>query len=197
MSVFVQVEIAFAATLVAMLFAIPLAFWSLDRRWGGMKALNALLIFPVAISPAILGMLFFRSFRAGFPLVVDHAAFARREVFYYLAIVEGFPWTAGLLVGGVVAFPLVFLAAKRAFEQVDTSLVDSMRVFGFSGFLLFWKILLPLAWRGILAGAILGFVRALGEFAACRTFDLTGEIALSGLFIALALLVTRLPACSK
>jgi molybdate transport system permease protein len=74
----------------------------------------------------------------------------------------------------VVAFPLVFKPARAAFEAVDPQLQDAARVLGVSEAGVFWRVTLPLAWRGILAGVLLGFARALGEFGA--TLMVAGSI---------------------
>src|SRR5690606_14707887 len=66
----------------------------------------------------------------------------------------------------VVAFPLVFKPARAAFEAVDGQLEQAARVLGISELAVFFRVTLPLAWRGILAGVLLAFARALGEFGA-------------------------------
>jgi molybdate transport system permease protein len=74
----------------------------------------------------------------------------------------------------VVAFPLVLKAARSAFETVDTQLEDAARVLGVSGFGVFLRVTLPLAWRGVLAGTLLAFARSMGEFGA--TLMVAGSI---------------------
>lgn len=85
-----------------------------------------------------------------------------------------FTWQGAVLAATVVAFPLVFKPARAAFEAVDGQLEQAARVLGCSNMAVFWRVTLPLAWRGILAGVLLAFARALGEFGA--TLMVAGSI---------------------
>ncbi|HAU58488.1 MAG TPA: molybdate ABC transporter permease subunit, partial [Comamonadaceae bacterium] len=89
-------------------------------------------------------------------------------------IILTFTPTGAVIAATVVAFPLVFKPARAAFEAVDPQLQDAARVLGISEAGVFWRVTLPLAWRGILAGVLLGFARALGEFGA--TLMVAGSI---------------------
>ena len=77
-----------------------------------------------------------------------------------------FTWKAVLLATMVMAFPLLVRSARTAFEEVDPRLVGIARTLGCGPFRAFFRVILPLAWRGVLAGAVLAFARALGEFGA-------------------------------
>jgi len=77
-----------------------------------------------------------------------------------------FTWKAVLLATGVMSFPLLVRSARTAFEEVDPRLVGIARTLGCGPAAAFFRVTLPLAWRGVLAGAILAFSRALGEFGA-------------------------------
>jgi molybdate transport system permease protein len=85
-----------------------------------------------------------------------------------------FTWQGAVLAATVVAFPLVFKAARAAFETVDPQYEDAARLLGLSEVAVFLRVSLPLAWRGILAGLLLAFARALGEFGA--TLMVAGSI---------------------
>src|SRR6185369_4957648 len=89
-------------------------------------------------------------------------------------IVLVFTWQAAVLAAAVVALPLVARAAQAAFETVDPDLEDAARTFGGSEWRIFWSITVPLAWPGILAGTVLTFARAMGEFGA--TLMVAGNI---------------------
>jgi molybdate transport system permease protein len=86
-----------------------------------------------------------------------------------------FTWQAAVIAAAVVAFPLVFKAARAAFETVDPQLEDAARTLGVGEAGVFLRVSLPLAWRGILAGLLLAFARATGEFGA--TLMVAGSIA--------------------
>ena len=85
-----------------------------------------------------------------------------------------FSWPATVITAVVVSFPLMYRTTRGAFEQIDKDLIFAARTLGMSEEKIFWKIILPLAKSSILAGAILSFARALGEFGA--TIMLAGNI---------------------
>lgn len=85
-----------------------------------------------------------------------------------------FTWYAAVLAAIVVSFPLMYRAALGAFEQIDSLLLDAARLEGASESEVFWYIAIPLAFPGILAGTVLAFARALGEFGA--TLTIAGNI---------------------
>jgi molybdate transport system permease protein len=85
-----------------------------------------------------------------------------------------FTWQGAVFASAIVAFPLVFKSARAAFEGVDTQLENAARTLGVTEFGVFVRITLPLAWRGILAGTMLAFARAMGEFGA--TLMVAGNI---------------------
>jgi molybdate transport system permease protein len=89
-------------------------------------------------------------------------------------IVIVFTWKAVVLAMAVMSFPLLVRSARTAFEEVDPRLVGLARTLGSSPAAAFWRVTLPLAWRGILAGVVLAFARALGEFGA--TVMIAGNI---------------------
>src|SRR5262249_45836458 len=83
-------------------------------------------------------------------------------------------WPATVVAAGVVAFPLMYLTARAAIEQVDPTLLQAARTLGASEWRIFREVTLPLAWPGVIAGTILAFARALGEFGA--TLMVAGDI---------------------
>ena len=85
-----------------------------------------------------------------------------------------FSWPATVIAAAVVAFPLMYLTARAALEQVDPHFLQAARTLGASEWRVFREVALPLAWPGVLAGTILSFARALGEFGA--TLMLAGNI---------------------
>jgi len=85
-----------------------------------------------------------------------------------------FTWQGAVLAAAIVTFPLVFKPARAAFEAVEGQYEQAARVLGISEWALFLRVTLPLAWRGIMAGLLLAFARALGEFGA--TLMIAGNI---------------------
>ncbi|MBP3927615.1 MAG: ABC transporter permease subunit, partial [Clostridium sp.] len=86
-----------------------------------------------------------------------------------------FSWAATVIAATVISFPLMYRAARGAFEQVDKTLIYAARTLGFSEGKIFWRVIMPAAMPGVLSGAILAFARGLGEFGA--TAMLAGNIA--------------------
>jgi len=138
-------------------------------RWHfpGRDVLDAVLTLPMVMPPTVLGYYLLVLIGSQGPIgawLLQH--FGIRLIF---------TWQAAVIAATVVSFPLVFKAARAAFETVDTQLEDAARSLGVSEWAVFFRVSLPLAWRGILAGLLLCFARALGEFGA--TLMVAGSIA--------------------
>ena len=84
----------------------------------------------------------------------------------YFAVKVAFSWGATVLAAVVISFPLMYRAARGAFEQVDPDVLSAGRTIGMSEWKIFWKVQLPIAWPGVISGAVLAFARGLGEFGA-------------------------------
>src|SRR5690606_25700604 len=135
-------------------------------RFPGRDLLDTLLTLPLVMPPTVLGyyllvLLGRRSWLGGWL----HETFGINLIF---------SWQGAVIAAAIVAFPLVFKPARAAFEGVDLQFEHAARVLGLSGLAVFWRVTLPLAWRGILAGVLLAFARALGEFGA--TLMVAGSI---------------------
>ncbi|GFK95875.1 Molybdenum transport system permease protein ModB [Fundidesulfovibrio magnetotacticus] len=159
-------KVALLATLGALCAGVPGA-WALSRRdFPGRSVLDALATMPMVLPPTVLGyyllVLFGRNGVLG------------RWLLETFGVTLMFSWQGAVVASAVVAFPLVFTTARAAFDAVDANLVDAARTLGSSGLALFARVSLPLAWRGILAGAMLAFARAMGEFGA--TLMIAGNI---------------------
>jgi molybdate transport system permease protein len=152
------VGIAAAATLLNLAPGIAAA-WVLSRPgWRGKALLETLVSLPLVLPPTAVGLalllLFGRTGRLGRPL------------YERLGIDVAFNWKGVVLASAVVAFPLLVRSARSAFEEVDPRLPAVARTLGRGPVRAFFEIELPLAWRGVLAGTVLAFARALGEFGA-------------------------------
>jgi molybdate transport system permease protein len=167
--------VALALTLKVSLWASAIvlvlgtaAGWLLARRrFPGRELLDALLTLPMVMPPTVLGWYLLVLIGSQGPIGAWLlATFGVRLVF---------TWQAAVIAAAVVAFPLVFKAARAAFETVDPQLEDAARTLGVGEAGVFLRVSLPLAWRGILAGLLLAFARATGEFGA--TLMVAGSIA--------------------
>ena len=135
-------------------------------RFPGRELLDALLTLPMVMPPTVLGYYMLVLIGTQGPIgawLLQH--FGIRLIF---------SWQAAVIAATVVSFPLVFKSARAAFETVDPQLEDAARLLGVGEPAVFFRVSLPLAWRGVLAGMLLAFARALGEFGA--TLMVAGSI---------------------
>jgi molybdate transport system permease protein len=160
-------KVALWATAIDVVLGVA-AGWALARwRFAGRDLLDAALTLPMVLPPTVLGYYLLVVIGAQGPL----GAWLL-ETFGVRLI---FTWQAAVIAAAIVAFPLVFKAARAAFETVEPQLEDAARTLGIGEAALFLRVSLPLAWRGILAGVLLAFARSLGEFGA--TLMVAGSIA--------------------
>jgi molybdate transport system permease protein len=150
-------EMAAATTALVLVPGVAVAFLLARYRGAGRSALDTLLSLPLVLPPTAVG------------LVLLDLLGRQRPLGSWLAghgIEIVFTWKAVVLASAVMSFPLLVRSARTAFEEVDPRLVGLARSLGCGPFSAFLRVTLPLAWRGVLAGAVLAFSRALGEFGA-------------------------------
>ena len=159
-------KVSFYATFFAFVIGVAFAWVLAHFRFPGKNLLDAILTLPMVLPPTVLGyyllVLFGRRGTFG-PWLEDN-----------LGIHLVFTWQGAVVAATVVAFPLVFKSARAAFEDVEKNLEYAARTLGSSGIGVFFRISLPLAVRGITAGTLLAFARAMGEFGA--TLMLAGNL---------------------
>ncbi|MEG4454091.1 molybdate ABC transporter permease subunit [Microcoleus sp. N9_A1] len=153
------------ATFITFFLGIAAARWMLSTRIRGKALIEGILISPLVLPPTVVGFLLLLLFGR-------NGAIGQFLLQFDLTII--FTWQAAVITATVVSFPLMYKTALGAFEQIDANLLNAARTLGASEWQVFWRIMLPLAWPGILAGTILAFARALGEFGA--TLMLAGNI---------------------
>ncbi|WP_299724506.1 molybdate ABC transporter permease subunit [uncultured Tateyamaria sp.] len=158
---------------VATLLALPLATWIAwllaRREFWGKSLLNAAVHLPLVLPPVVTGYLLLIAFGRTGP--------AGRFLEQTLGLVLAFRWTGAVLAAIVMGFPLMVRAIRLAIEAVDPKIEDAARTLGAPGYAVFATITLPLILPGILAGAVMGFAKAIGEFGATITFvaNIPGE----------------------
>ena len=163
--VVISLKTALCATAVTMVLGVIAARWRIKRRGPLVEFLDGVLLFPLALPPTVVGLLLLMVFGRQSPVGQALAGIGVNIIF---------TWEATVIAATAVAFPIMYQTAKGAFLQMDGELLDAARVFGYSERRILWNIMVPLAWPGILAGLILTFVRAIGEFGA--TLMLAGNI---------------------
>ncbi len=157
---------------VAMLCSLPLALlvaWILARhRFAGRSLVSALVYLPLVLPPVVTGYLLLLSFGRNGPV---------GNVLEQIGIVLAFRWTGAALAAAIMGFPLMVRAIQLAIEAVDPRLEQAAATLGAGRVARFVLVVLPLIAPGILAGAVLGFAKALGEFGATITFvaNIPGE----------------------
>ena len=161
-----SLKVAGWATALNIVLGIGVGFFLARTRFFVRDLLDTLLPFPKVMPPTVLGYYLL-------VLVGRKSAFGA-WLYDSFGINLIFTWQGAVIAATVVAFPLVFKPARAAFEAVDSELEQAARVLGVSELAIFFRITLPLAWRGILAGFLLAFARALGEFGA--TLMVAGSI---------------------
>jgi molybdate transport system permease protein len=150
-----SLRVALAATALTLVVGLPLA-WVLARvRFPGRDALETLIVLPLILPPTVLGYYLLRLIGAQGPV---------GRVLAAAGLELAFTWRAAVLAAAVASVALLVKAAQAGFETVDRRLEQAARTLGRSEWSVFWSVTLPLAWRAVLAGAVLAFCRALGEF---------------------------------
>jgi len=161
----ISLKTASIATILIFFLGIAAAHWMIGYRGKGKALIEGLFISPLVLPPTVVGFLLLLLFGRNGPI---------GWLLQYFGVNLIFSWPATLIAATVVAFPLMYKTALGAFEQIDANILRAARTLGASEWTIFWRVTLPLAWPGIVAGAILAFARALGEFGA--TLMLAGNI---------------------
>jgi molybdate transport system permease protein len=161
-----SVRVAAGATTLIVLAGMPLALLLARGRFPGKGLFAGFLVLPLVLPPTVLGYLLLLLLGRRTPLGgwLEH----------HLGLVLVFHWSGAVAASAVAAFPLFLLPARAAFEAIDPALEDVARLLGRRELAVFASVTLPLAWRGLAAGAVLAFARALGDFGA--TMMVAGDI---------------------
>jgi molybdate transport system permease protein len=159
-------KVAGWATAINAVLGVAVGFAMARWRFPGRDLVDAALTLPMVMPPTVLGYYLL--------VVIGSQGVIGAWLLQHFGIRLIFTWQAAVIAATIVSFPLVFKAARAAFETVDPQLEDAARTLGIGEWALFFRVSLPLAWRGILAGLLLAFARALGEFGA--TLMVAGSI---------------------
>lgn len=160
------VRMALLSTLIVAPVGLALAWWLARFRWRGKSAVETLIMLPMVLPPVVTGLMLLRLF--------GYRGWIGGWLHRQFDIDVVFTWKAVALALAVMSLPLFVRAARTAFEEVNPVLEQIGRTLGAGEWRVFWRITFPLAKRGILAGSLLAFARALGEFGA--TLMVAGNI---------------------
>jgi len=164
-----SLRIALVATVVSLPFGVAIAYVLARKNFWGKALLDALVHLPLVLPPVVTGYLLLLTFgRRGLvgAWLADH-----------LGIVFAFRWTGAALACGIMSFPLLVRPIRLSIEAIDKRLEQAAGTLGAAPWRVFTTVTLPLALPGVLAGMVLGFAKAIGEFGATITFvsNIPGE----------------------
>lgn len=152
-----SLSVGLAATLLILPFGIALAYFFARKEWPLKSALETILLLPLVMPPVSTGMILLKIFGRRSPV---------GQWLYERGIEIVFNWKGVLIAMSVMSFPLLFRSARTSLADVNPRLELIAATLGASPLRIFFVVTIPLAYRGIVAGALLAFSRALGEFGA-------------------------------
>ncbi len=159
--VVLSLKVGVASVAASLPFAVAMAWLLARRRFPGKTLLDAAVHLPLVLPPVVVGYALLLAFGRNGPL---------GALLQPLGIEFAFRWTGAALAAGVMGFPLMVRAVRLSMEAIDVRLEAAGRTLGAGAWRVFFTVTLPLAWPGLVTGALLGFARALGEFGATITF---------------------------
>ena len=159
-------KVAGVATAINMVVGVGIAYLFARKQFFGKDVLDTILTLPMVMPPTVLGYYLL--------VIIGKNGPIGRLLKEYFNINLIFTWEGAVIAAAIVSFPLVFKAARAAFESLEPQYEQAAKVLGVSNSAIFFRVTLPLAWRGILAGVLLSFARSAGEFGA--TLMVAGSI---------------------
>ena len=161
----ISLKTVLLTTAITFVLGIAAARW-MSRFSGKLKpVIDGAFILPLVLPPTVVGF--------GLLLLLGSHGWIGHPL-SLLGTTIVFSWPATVISAAVMSFPLMYMTTRGAFEQVDTNIEDAARTLGASEWRVLYSVTLPMAWPGVVAGAILSFARSLGEFGA--TLMLAGNI---------------------
>ncbi|MDD2370425.1 MAG: molybdate ABC transporter permease subunit [Firmicutes bacterium] len=166
--IIISLKTAAAAIVLTFMLGLFVARFVVNMKSEKAKmVLDGIMTLPLVLPPTVMGFLLLIVFGVNRPF--------GKFLLEVLGVRIVFSWTATVIAAVAISFPLMYRSARGAFEQVDKNLLMAGRTLGMSEGRIFWKITMPLALPGVVAGGVLSFARGLGEFGA--TAMIAGNIA--------------------
>jgi molybdate transport system permease protein len=153
-----SLQVAAAATIFVVVIGVAIAYMLARAKFRGKEALDVLFTLPLVLPPTVTGYYLI--------IIFGRNGFIGKYIYDLTGWTIMFTWYAAALASFVVALPLMIKTTRAAIESVDNNLIDASYTLGRSRVETVFRVILPLARRGIVAGAVLSFARALGEFGA-------------------------------
>ena len=161
-----SLKVALWATAIDLVLGVAAGFALARCRFPGRELVDSILLLPMVLPPTVLGYYLL--------VVIGRCGWLGAWLEHSFGVHLIFTWQGAVIAAAIVAFPFVCKSARAAFESVDAQFEQAAQVLGLGPVSIFCRVTLPLAWRGILAGTLLAFARALGEFGA--TLMVAGSI---------------------
>lgn len=152
-----SVGVALVSTLLILPFGIAISWLLARKEWALKSVIETLILLPLVMPPVATGLILLKIFSRRGPV---------GRWLYEMGIEILFDWKGVLLAMAVMSFPLLVRSVRTSFSEVNARLEQIAATLGASNIKIFFTITIPLAWRGIVAGSLLAFSRALGEFGA-------------------------------
>ncbi|MBV7273775.1 molybdate ABC transporter permease subunit [Clostridium sp. PL3] len=161
----ISLKTTITATCIIFFIGIAAAYF-MEGYHGKLKGvMDTVLILPLVLPPTVVGFFLLLIFGTNGPI---------GKLLLELNTSIIFSWPSTIISAAVVAFPLMYKTTRSSFEQIDNNIINAAKTLGLSEWTVFWKIIIPLAWPGVIVGTVLAFTRALGEFGA--TLMIAGNI---------------------
>lgn len=166
MAILLSLKVSVVATLVSLPFGFAAAYLMTFRQFRGKVALDVAVNLPLTLPPVVIGYILL--------LLLGQKGFIGQHLLQPLGITLIFTWKAAVIATAVVGFPLMVRSIRLGMESVDERLIQAARTLGAGWLDTIVTVIIPLSFRGIVAGAALMFARGLGEFGA--TIVVAGNI---------------------
>ena len=161
----ISLKTSLLATSITFVLGVTAAYWIANSKSKFKGIIDGLFTLPLVLPPTVIGF---------FLLLICGKNGPVGQFLIKFDITLIFSWTATVIAATVVSFPMMYRTTRAAFEQIDINIISAARTLGLSETKIFFKIVMPLAWPGIIGGLVLSFARAMGEFGA--TLMLAGNI---------------------
>lgn len=157
-----SIEISLVAGTMAIILGILIGKFMAKRRFRGKIILETAMLLPLVLPPTVVGFLLI--------MIFGRNSIVGQSIEWFFGQPIMFTWWAAVIASAIVAFPLMYQTVKTGFEGVDEDIENAARVDGASEWKIFFYISIPMAFKAIIAGGILCYTRALGEFGATLMF---------------------------
>ncbi|WP_143833740.1 molybdate ABC transporter permease subunit [Oceanobacillus senegalensis] len=154
--------VATVATIWTFILAILAAFWMTKKHRKGKAIIETIFFLPLVLPPTVIGFLLI--------IIFGRNSWVGQAIESITGNSLLFTTTAAVIAAAVVAFPLMYQSIKTGFLSVDSNIIGAAQVDGATEWVILWKIVIPLSFRSILTGVVLGFTRGFGEFGATLMF---------------------------